>query len=432
MTRRNPNESVLGYYERLKKNIADGVLDLERSEVYQLLFGEPCSADHARKVLKGLDLCIEADQHVVETDDDGSIQIPNRTVLEIHKDGSQSKSKIIEMSEEESMDGEFLLKAHGFNPSLFELTGAKNSIYQVNAKGGVTKTLYSSKITAKPIRGGLDIEDIAKHFSNFKSTHTATTSQQYRHGAELLVVNLADVHFGKLAEFDETNNTYNLDIARERILGSVESYVSRLHGRQFEKIYFIVGNDYFNCEYHSATIANTPQNNASRYSTMFKRGVETLIDTINILSNVAPVEAIFIPGNHAGWTEYAASIALEAFYRSDDAISVDSAPTPRKYRKFGKNLLCFAHGDSEKDRIFSLPSIEAAEHWSDCNTVEIHLGHYHKEGVVEKNGVTVRRIPSLSGNDYWTYKSGYSSKVRSMAFIYDKDGGLTETHYVNM
>jgi hypothetical protein len=76
---------------------------------------------------------------------------------------------------------------------------------------------------------------------------------------------------------------------------------------------------------------------------------------------------------------------------------------------------------------------EAAMDWGTTTTREWLIGHLHTEGVVEKNGVVVRRIPSLCGSDAWHVKSGFTtSKKRTMAFVYDKEDGLVETLYVNI
>jgi hypothetical protein len=385
-------------------------------------------------------MAIANDESTLTADiSDSTAPIPrHKDEIEHHKDGSLSSTKLVEMQDEDAKNPHCILKAHGFEPELWELVSAKNSIWQAQCKSGATKTLYSSKITVKPLKNGLDYTKITEHFKKFAQEYKveAVVPRQYEHGAELLVPCFYDVHVGKLAEYDETNNSYDLNIARERMLNSVDSYIDRLKDRKFEKILYVVGSDYFNCEYTGSTVAGTKQDNSCRYTTMFKKGVEILIEVIDRFAGIAPIEVLFIPGNHSGAaSEYTASVVLEAWYRNSTVVTVDSTPTPRKYRRFGKNLLAFAHGDSEKGRIHSLMSIEAAEEWGKIGTEgtkEWLLGHYHQEGVVEKDGVIVRRIPSLSGSCYWTHKSGYSSKKRSMAFIYNKNGGLTETLYAGI
>jgi len=435
-TARKPNEGVLQYYHRLKIGAADSTYDLERSEIYALLYGEAVSADHARKALRILDLTLDAEGDAPQESSgpQGAIP-PDKVTVEIHKDGSQTRAALVRMREEDSKDVLFLLKIHGYDPEFWELTGARNNIWNAYSKQDGIMELYSSKITVKPLKNGLDYVKIEAHFDNFaqKYSPTEVNPNQYEFGAELLVPCLFDVHFSKLGDEDETGEKYNWGIARERVLHSIQSYIDKLQHRKFEKIFFVIGNDYFNSEPSGNTIHGTKQDTDLRYSAMFNKGVETLIEATDMLSQLAPVEVILVQGNHAGYTEYYAACVLGAWYRQSTVVAVDFTPTPRKYRRFGKNLLGFTHGDSEKDRIFGLMQYEAAEDWGATTTREFLLGHLHSEGVSEKNGVVVRRIPSLSGNDHWHTKSGYSTaRKRSMAFIYDKVNGLNETHYINI
>jgi len=437
---RKPSENVLQYYQRLKVGVAEGTIDLERSEIYGLLFGEVASADHARKALRTLDLAIEANECIVP--EEGAVplqgeadELPSKATVEINKDGTQSSSKLVRMRDEDTKNAEFLLRVHGYDIGFWELVSARSNIWNAYSKQDGIMELYSSKITVKPRKNGLDYKEIAQNFEKFAQNYTPkeVIPHQFEYGAECLVPCLFDVHFSKLADEDETGNKYNLEIARERVLASIDSYIHKLRNRKFEKIIFVIGNDYFNSEPSGSTIYGTKQDNDARYSKMFNKGVETLIEAIDKLSAISKVEVVLVQGNHAGYTEFYAACVLDAWYRNSTTVEVDSMPQTRKYRRFGKNLLGFAHGDSEKDRIFGLMQFEAAEDWGVTKTREWLLGHYHSEGTIEKNGVVVRRIPSLAGNDAWHMKSGFStSRKRSMAFIYDKEQGLIETHYINI
>ncbi|HAU87771.1 MAG TPA: hypothetical protein DCW90_20475, partial [Lachnospiraceae bacterium] len=68
---------------------------------------------------------------------------------DVNKDGSYTSDKLIEISEEDSKNPEFLLNAHGFDPIKWELVSARNSIWNQGSKSGI-KNLYSSKINVKP------------------------------------------------------------------------------------------------------------------------------------------------------------------------------------------------------------------------------------------------------------------------------------------
>ena len=437
---RNPSENMLQYYMRLKAAILNGDIDLDKSEVYALVFGEEVTPDHARKALKGIDKILEMDNSVAQQIDATPVQaesdsVPNKSTVEIHKDGAQTSSKLVLMKEEDSKDTEFLLKAHGYDVEFWELTGAKSNIWNAYSKQDGIMELYSSKITVRPKKNELNFEEIIKHFDNFASTYPCkdVMPKQYKHGAEVLIPCFFDIHFGKLGSIDECGERYDYKIAKERMLSNAQKYIDRLRGREFDKIIFAIGNDYFNSESDGNTVNSTKQDNDTRYSKMFNKGVETLIETIDMFANIAPVEVMLVQGNHAFYTEFYASCVLSAWYRNSKIVTVDSAPTTRKYIKFGKNSIGFTHGNEEKDRIYGLMQHEAASDWGATTTREWLVGHLHTESVTEKNGVVVRRIPSLSGSDAWHVKSGFvTSKKRTMALIYDMECGLTETHYINI
>ena len=69
--------------------------------------------------------------------------------------------------------------------------------------------------------------------------------------------------------------------------------------------------------------------------------------------------------------------------------------------------------------------IEAAQDWGRTTWREYHLGHLHTERAEEKNGITFRRISSITAPDAWHSENGFIGSVRrAQAFIWDKNKGL--------
>ena len=196
------------------------------------------------------------------------------------------------------------------------------------------------------------------------------------------------MHFAKLAHCEETGEEYNYKIARDRMMTSVMEYKHRLQNRHFKSIYFAIGQDYFNSEPTGNTVGNTRQDNDVRYSLMFEKGVEALIDVIEVLKTMG--QFIYIPlvqGNHSTYTEYYAAQFLKAWYRNDDSVIIDASATPRKYYQFGVNLFGFTHNSEEKNRIYTLMQIEAPQEWADTTERTWFTGHLHSEDVKEKGGI---------------------------------------------
>ena len=68
-----------------------------------------------------------------------------------------------------------------------------------------------------------------------------------------------------------------------------------------------------------------------------------------------------------------------------------------------------------------------------ANTIErtFFTGHLHCEDVEEKSGIFIRQAPTLCSTDAWHKREGYVGSIkRTQSFIYDKNDGLVETHYV--
>ena len=104
-------------------------------------------------------------------------------------------------------------------------------------------------------------------------------------------------------------------------------------------IIFCVGQDYFNSESTGFTINGTKQDCDLRYSEMFEKGTETIIDIIDMLKDAfkCKIRIPLVQGNHSGFMEFYMAQFLKAWYRNDDMVIIDSDPTPRKYIQFGIN-----------------------------------------------------------------------------------------------
>ena len=140
---------------------------------------------------------------------------------------------------------------------------------------------------------------------------------------------------------------------------------------------------------------------------------------------LAPVKVLWIPGNHDTVLSYAATVGLAQRYTETEDVTVDLSPQPRKYVRYGLNLIGFAHGVEEGKRLEGLLQLEAAQDWGKTIWREMHLGHLHTEKTVEKNGIEFRRISSITAPDAWHNENGFiGSTRRAQAFIWDKNKGL--------
>jgi hypothetical protein len=153
------------------------------------------------------------------------------------------------------------------------------------------------------------------------------------------------------------------------------------------------------------------------------------IMAIDILAEVAPVEVVLIPSNHDKTVGNALAHYCNAWFRSDDRITVDTSPFPRKYIKYGNTLFCFAH-DGDIKKLPRLVADEARKYWTDINMTEVFLQHLHHEvEVKEEYNMRVQRLPTISAKSAWAVNKGYSARRQCKSFIFDKEYGLTDVLY---
>lgn len=428
---RKEDENDFEYKARLLKYKLEDKEDIDWQEIVQLL-NLQCSSDHLRKTGYGF---LEAYNHMktninknIEEDD---ISKQNyKTTIELNKDGSITSDKLIRMSENDCKDAEFLLKAHGYSSKDFELVSARNNIWNAYSKKDGILTLYSSKINVKPRVNDISIEEIREWFSEFDRKFKTTRKIDHKHadGELLFEFPLVDLHYGKKGYIFEIGKENNSKTTEENFLNIICDYKYRLKDKPISRIVFPIGNDFFNSDtIDGTTTKGTRQDNDLRWKQMFKNGLEILIQGIDLLSEIAPIDLVYVEGNHDTMTTYHLFVALECYYRNDKYINVIDNPMSRQYYQWGKCLIGYSHGDCEGKRISGLMQKEQPKLWGETLYREWHLGHLHHEIAKEDNGLIIRYLPTITGTDAWHYKSGYVGTLqRCQAFIWDKEKGLQD------
>ena len=247
----------------------------------------------------------------------------------------------------------------------------------------------------------------------------------------LLVVDIPDLHYDKLAWGKETGGDWDIKISGKMFLDMVDDLISKSSMYEIEKVLFPIGNDFFNSEGATQmTTGGTPQSVDSRWKKSFMEGKKVVIDAIDRLRNVAPVDVIIVPGNHDKAKTYFLGDTLESWYHNCKDVNIDNTPPLRKYYDYGCTLLAFTHGKDEKiDRLPMILCTEAKEQFAKTKFQEWHLGDKHHRKDIkytpahEIDGMIIRTLSSLSPADLWHYEKGYLAKRAAQGFIYDKVNG---------
>lgn len=247
----------------------------------------------------------------------------------------------------------------------------------------------------------------------------------------LLEIALPDVHFGKLSHHDETGEDYDLKIAEQRFKSAIIKLLAEVKHKRIERILFPIGNDLINVDNkNNTTTAGTPQDTDSRFYKIIKTVRRVLVEVINDLSLIAPVDVVIVPGNHDETMSFLMGEILDAFYYGNDRVNIDCRPTLRKYYQYGTVGIQLTHGDQEKHHdLGQIFATERAKLWADTYYRYCQLGHFHKAkkieyvSVDEYQGFQVQVLPSLSGRDNWHNKKGYMSMKAAKAFLFHETEG---------
>lgn len=280
----------------------------------------------------------------------------------------------------------------------------------------------------------------------------------------LLIIDIADAHFGKLAVKEETGGDYNLDIAAARMREGVKSLTLKAEAHGVEKIVFVLGNDILHIDTpFRKTTSGTPQDTDGQFWQAFQLAKRCYIAAIEELAAVAPVHLVFNPSNHdyaSGWM-LADSVSSwfskhPNVYTQDGSLSISH----RKYIQYGSNLIGFTHGDGAKETdLPSLMQYEARSAWGNSRYAYWYTHHLHVKdrkaygthkhnfrierdhiGVTvlhagnqidPENNVFVEIVRSPSEADGWHDRNGYKGNAAIECFMHHVDRGQVArfTHY---
>ena len=133
------------------------------------------------------------------------------------QDGTIVSEKLITVRDGYDLTPEYILKAHGLDPMMWQIVSYKNNLWNTQKSEGELQVSFQSKITAKPVMPFNPLEQVEGFFKNKKFTSVPSIKPtQYDENGEVLEICLPDLHSGLLAWRMETGEDYDVHIAEER------------------------------------------------------------------------------------------------------------------------------------------------------------------------------------------------------------------------
>jgi hypothetical protein len=353
--------------------------------------------------------------------------------------GDGTKERTLKSKESlNSLSNKDKLTRLGENANEVELVWYSEKKWEAQTPDGI-ETLYSVGYKVKPTKKEITPIDYLKVAQEtFSKSIKPLTLPNRKENKSLNVDKLFEIpavelHLGKLSWEGDTDQNYDQHIAKARFRKIILEIIKEQQIQKCGTAVYYIGNDFFNSEANSMTTAGTPQQNDIRWKKMFNVGLELQLEAIATLrEHFNKVDVRLVAGNHDNATSFYLYMALMQRFIKDNVVSFSDNYKETQCYLFGKCAIFTNHGDPNLKRLMKSIPAEFYEEWGKSLHRELHLGHLHKEIVVDDDsGMITRRIGSPSGTDNWHYHERFiGSRQKHQLFIWHKEDGLLSTKYI--
>jgi hypothetical protein len=250
-------------------------------------------------------------------------------------------------------------------------------------------------------------------------------------GGYLYEIAIPDLQLGRLVQEDEAGTASSPDLYVTKAGQAINELLDIPY--QIERILFPIGNDFFNSNTAEMMTAHgTKQQDDVRWQRTYKLGKRMIIQAIETMTTIAPVDVVIIKGNHDEERIFYFGDTLESWFHNNPNVTVDNRPLGRKYYSYGNVLLGLAHGYYEHDnKLDALMAHKVPDLWAKSVYREWHLGdkHHKKDTLIKtdefENGVMVRIFRSLADPSVWEFDKGFDGSLHAAeGLLWHKEKGL--------
>lgn len=264
------------------------------------------------------------------------------------------------------------------------------------------------------------IAEVKKYAPTYNKVERVKSKEQH-----LLVIDIADLHIGKLATTFEVGEEYNTKIAIQRAKDGLQGILDKSQGFNIDKVLFVAGNDILHVDNtRRTTTGGTPQDTDGMWYDNFLLAKNLYIELLEKLLSFAEVEVVYNPSNHDYTHGFFLMQLIEAHF-NNSSIRFNVDLKHRKAFRYGNNLIGTTHGDGARTE--QLPLLLATEYpilWSKTKHRYIYSHHVHHKTSKDFIGCTFETLRSPSGSDSWHTKNGYVGVPRAVeGYIHHKEFG---------
>ena len=250
----------------------------------------------------------------------------------------------------------------------------------------------------------------------------------------LAVYPLGDPHLGMYAWADEAGEDFDIDIAAKDLYGAVDRLVATAPGAKTALLLNL--GDFF----HADNVESKTRRSGNvldvdtRWARVLDIGMQTVIRMIRRM--LEKHETVIVRnniGNHDEHTSIMLSIGLNAFFRNNKRVTIDTSPNPFWYYQHGKVLIGSTHGDRTKPAdLEGIMAADRSEAWGLTTNRYWYKGHFHHKHKTEFRGCIVEGFRTLAPGDAWHHGQGYRTGRDMYCIVHHKEFGELERHRIGV
>ena len=318
--------------------------------------------------------------------------------------------------------------------------GERFEVPEGHSVTGVSALLDASgSEIAKWVKTGRDskqiiIDALLDIFKEYKGRAELPPKPKHSDDKLLTVYPIADVHLSMLAWGAETGASWDLDIAKTTLLGSIDHLISAAPNSH-TAIILNLGDFLHTNDASNATPASGHKLDVDgRWRKIARVALSVHISLIEkALEKHEYVIAEYLPGNHDIDVSHVIAAALELFFANNPRVKIDSDPSDFFWYRHGQVLIGGNHG--HKVKASELPGVMASyrsEDWGLTKHRYCYSGHLHHDRSGEKHGAKWEIFRTISAKDAYSHSHGYSAGRSMVSITHHTDRGEIMRHTVSI
>ena len=245
---------------------------------------------------------------------------------------------------------------------------------------------------------------------------------------------IGDAHFGLYSWIEETGEEWNLEKATQILTESFRILVKNSAKSKTALIANLGDWTHTDNQENRTSRSKNALDVDGRWHQLVKVASSSFVSLINIaLTHHEEVHVINEIGNHDDHTAYLISLMLEAHYRNEPRVTIDTSPGVFHKYRFGKNLIAVHHGHLAKpERLYGVMTQDWREDWGECKFGYWLVGHIHHRSVIEIHGVPIESFRTLAAKDAYHHAAGYRAGRDITSITFHKEYGEVSRQVVGI